>query len=259
MGPRQDFVTRYQAGDYAVWRELVKQHEAVSQHPDLGAEAMAVARLLMQRVRQNVDQMRATLREAGAALDDEHPPTPDAELQPLIEVVGSLPIALHAFWTVVGSINLTPPYVPDEYPDYGECALEQEGVSLLALDPLQIDGADVEYLLEEHEEDEPVFVDICPDFLGKQHLSGSGPLSIELPAHDFDRVDPDVGDDKHPGLVSYLRNACAYGGFPLLEVAKIPPEELGLNFRIAFEDVKGPWDEAAERLRAKLCRGLLPF
>lgn len=256
MSVRQDFVTRYQAGDYAVWSELVRQHEVVSQHPDLQAEAMAVARLLMQRVRQNADQLRATLREAGAALDDERPPTPEAELQPLIEVVGNLPIALHAFWTVVGSINLTPPYVPDEYPDYGACALEQEGVSLLALDPLQIDGADVEFLLEEGE---PVFVDICPDFLGKQHLSGSGPLSIELPAHDSDRVDPDVGDDKHPGLVSYLRNACAYGGFPLLEVAKFPPEELNLNFRTAFEAVNGPWNEAAERLRTKLCRGLLPF
>lgn len=259
MGVRQDFVTRYKAGDYDVWRELLKQHEVVSQHPDLQAEAMAVARLLMQRVRQNVDQLRTTLREAGAALGDESPPTPALELAPLIEVVGPLPIALHAFWTVVGSINLTPPYVPDADPDYGECALESEGISLLALDPLQIDGADVEYLLEDHEEDEPMFVDVCPDFLGKQHMSGSGPLSIELPAHDFDRVDPDVGDDKHPGLVSYLRNACAYGGFPLLEVAKLPPEELNLNFRIAFESVNGSWAEAGERLRATLCRGLLPF
>lgn len=237
----------------------MQQHEAVSQHPDLQAEAMAVARLLMQRVRQNVDKLRATLSEAGAALGDERPPTPDSELEPLIEVVGPLPIALHAFWTVVGEINLTPRYVPGEDPDYGECALEQEGLSLLALDPLQVDGADADYLLEKQEEDEPLLVDICPDFLGKQHISGSGPLSIELPAEDSDRVDPDVGDDQHRGLVTYLRNACAYGGFPLLEVAKLPPEQIHVNFRAAFQGVKGPWAPAVGRLRAKLCRDLLPF
>jgi hypothetical protein len=259
---RQDFVARYQAGNFAVWSELVKQHEAVGEHPDLREEALQVGRLLMGRVRQNVDRIRNTLREAGADLDEESAPTSAAEIEPLIEVVGPLPIALHAFWTVVGSINLTPPYVPDEHPDYGECALEEEGISLLALDPLQIDGADVDYLLELHEEqdgDADLCVDICPDFLGKQHISGSGPLSIRLPADDADRVDPDVGDDHHPSLVSYLRNAIAYGGFPLLEVAGLPRDQIGVNFRVAFERVKGPWGPAAERLRAKLCRDLLPF
>ena len=259
---RQDFVARYQAGDFDVWSELVKQHEAVGEHADLREEALEVARLLMGRVRQNVDRIRGTLREAGARLDDESAPAPEAELEPLIEVVGPLPIALHAFWTVVGSINLTPRYVRGERPDYGECALEEEGISLLALDPLQIDGADVDYLLELHDDldqDQTLCVDICPDFLGKQHISGSGPLSIRLPADDADRVDPDVGDDHHPGLVSYLRNAIAYGGFPLLEVAALPPDQIGVNFRVAFKGVKGPWGPAAERLRAKLSRDLLPF
>jgi len=257
----RDYVARYQAGELAVWGELVRQHAAVSEHPDLRLEALAVARLMMGRVRQNVDRIRGVLLEAGADLDEERAPTPEAHLEPLIEAVGPLPIALHAFWTVVGSINLTPRYIHGERPDYGTCALEEEGISLLALDPLQVDGADVDYLLQLHDEDEDeeLSVDICPDFLGKQHISGSGPLSIRLPASDADRVEPDVGDDDHPGLVDYLQNAIAYGGFPLLEVAARPPEEISINFRIAFEDVKGPWGPAAERLRAKLCRDLLPF
>jgi hypothetical protein len=200
-----DFVARYRAGDYAAWDDLTTQHEAVWQHADLRAEAMAVAQLLMQRVRQNAQQLRATLLDSGAALDDVRPPTPEADLQPLIEVVGPLPIALQAFWTVVGSIYLTPRYAQDEYPDYGECTLEAEGISLLALDPLQIDGVDVDHLLDEHAEGEPLFAGVCPDYLGKQHISGSGPRAIELPAQGYHRLDPDVGDDEHGGLGALQR------------------------------------------------------
>src|SRR4029079_17543323 len=124
---------------------------------------------------QNVDRIRGVLLEAGADLDEERAPTPEAHLEPLIEAGGPLPIALHAFWTVVGSINLTPRYIHGERPDYGTCALEEEGISLLSLEPLQVDGADVDYLLQLHDEDEDedeeLSVDICPDFLGKQHIS----------------------------------------------------------------------------------------
>jgi hypothetical protein len=254
----RDFVSRYQSGDFSAWDGLVKQcHTAPG--PALLEEARAVAELLMRRVRSNVDQVRATLRKAGAALDGQGRPTPLAELSPLIELVGPLPVTLQALWTVVGSINLTPRYVEDAAPDYGKCSLEGEGIALIGLDPLQIDGADVDYLVDQYEEDDTLFVDLCPDFLGKQHLSGSDPLSVRLPASNDDRVDPDIGSDGASGLVGYLRSAFVYGGFPLLAVAKLPKSKIHVNFRAAFAGVQGPWGPAAERLREALCRGVEPF
>ncbi len=269
MPKRRDFVARYQAGEYAVWEELIKHTAAVNKHPDLYDEAMAVARLLMKRVRYNTDRVRETLIGAGAILADESAPAKKRDLKPIERALGRLPISLHAFWSVVGTIDLAPPY-EKEGPDYGECSLEDEGISLIALDPLEIDGWEVDDRLDEYLADRaethdefalPFFVDIAPDYLGKQHISGGPALCIELSPDD-----PDVQVDTwvleaDPGalLVEYLRTSFAHGGFPMLEVARKPKKKIGLNERVAFRNVKGSWSAAADRLREKLCRGLIPF
>lgn len=267
---RRDFLARYRAGEHAVWDELVQQHAAaIDQHPDLRAEAAAVAAELMRRVRHDTDAVRAVLRAAGARLADEDAPASAAELAPLIERAGPLPLALDAMWRIAGSLRLVP-HDDDRY-DYGRCALERDGLALLALDPLELEGTGAAaYAVQDHDarvedtSDEvagPLIVELAPDYLHKQAISGGGPYAIELPAEaPAGRVDPLLRDQRYaPTLVGYLRHAFRWGGFPGLDVVRLPVERIGLNLRIPFEKVKGSWVAASDRLLAALRRDLIGF
>jgi len=272
MPERRDWLARYQAGEHDVWAEIVRHAPAIVERADLREEANTVARALMARVRVCVDTVRATLVEAGARLAEEAPPATDAELARLVRVTGCpTPIALDAFWRVVGSIALVPGAEDggNRY-DYGKCALEEEGIALLALDPLELRGPDVTWELDEYEERVaashvevvgPLRISMAPDFLHKQDISGGPPYEIELPApSEAEQVDPRVLHEAHgTTLVGYLRAAFAQGGFPMLEVAACDPASVGLNERIAFRQVKGSWGTAGSRLRERLCTGLIPF
>ena len=269
MPSRRDFLARYQAGEHEAWDDLVRHAVAVSQHPDLLAEAHAVAQALMQRVRQNANAVRATLIEAGARLADDQAPEGPEAAERLVAATGPLPVALAAFWNVVGAIDLLPPYVDDDSYGYGECSLEDEGISLIALDPLSVAALDADYLIDEFEDnadeddDEvaPLIYYVAPDFLHKQRISGGSPYEIELPPTNvFDALDPDVLNEVHnTTLVGYLRACFEYGGFPLLKVAAKPIDEIYINDRVAFENVKGPWGPPAERLRERLRRNTIAF
>jgi len=263
-----DFLARYERGEYAVWDELCTHAAAIAQHRDLALEAAAVAEALMRRVRDNADAVRSVLRGAGAMIADEEEPASDEDLERLIGIVGALPISLDAFWRICGSISFVPGGA-SRY-DYGGCTLEAEGISLLALDPLEVCGPDVGWIIGDYEtrvaESHPeivggLWLDFAPDFLHKQNISGGPAYSVELPPRTLrGAVDPDVMFEPHrTTFVGYLREAFKWGGFPLLAVAELPPAEVGLNERAAFKNVKGPWGPAAERLRAKLCRDLIAF
>lgn len=263
---RRDFLARYEGGEHSAWDDLVRHAGAIAEHVDLAEEARAVAHSLMLRVLRNRDALRAVLTSAGASLGAEARPAENADLARLIAMVGPLPLALEAFWKVVGSIDLLP---AADY-DYGPCTLEDDGLSLIALDPLSICGADVGWMLDEYEERVagshveivgPLRVDFAPDFLHKQNISGGAPYAVELPPPSpAGAVDPDVLDERHATtLVGYLRACMDWGGFSLLEVAARPLNAVGLNERMAFEGVRGPWRAASERLRARLCRDLVAF
>jgi hypothetical protein len=268
MPARRDFLARYQAGEHSAWDELVTHASAVVQHPALAEEATAVATALMKRVRHNTDAVRAVLRAAGATIADEHPPATTENLARLVALVGPLPIALDALWRVLGSIALVPGG-GTRY-DYGTCSLESEGISLLALDPLEVCGPDVGWIIDSYEQRiaeshreivGPLSLDFAPDFLHKQNISGGPAYAVELPPRSpADAIDPPVLYERHrTTLVGYLRAAFACGGFPMLDVAWQPVDKIDLNDRIAFQSIKGPWGAPAERLRTKLCRDLIPF
>lgn len=267
---RRDFLARYEAGEHQAWDDLVRHAVFVSQHPDVVAEAQAVAEALMRRVRQNADAVRATLTQAGARLADERAPAAFGETQRLVANTGPLPVALAAFWKVVGSIDLLPPYSRGDGYGYGECSLEAEGISLIALDPLSVDGVDADYLVDGFEENcaesenddvEPLVFSVAPDYLHKQNISGGSSYQIELPPLNvFDALDPDVLNEAHATtLVGYLRACFEWGGFPLLRVASLPRDEIYINHRVAFEDVDGPWGPPAERLRERLRQNTVAF
>lgn len=267
----RDWIARYRAGEHAVWREVSRHADAVAQHSDLRAEALALATEIMQRVRANRDAVRATLIASGAQLGPEAPPATDADLARLIAITGPLPIAIEAFYRTVGSILLVPGgAAPDRY-HYGPSTLEADGISLIALDPLESSPVtDLDHQLDDYThrcaESHPDVVgpfraEIAPDFLHKQDISGGGPLAFDLPPADpVEAIDPWLLHDHFDTrFVPYLRHAFKFGGFPLLQVASWPRDKISLNFRIAFENVSGGWAAAADTLLARLRADLVDF
>ncbi len=264
---RRDFLARYASGEYAVWDELVALGPAIAQHAELRVEAAAVAATLMRRVRANADALRATLREAGARLAAET--AFDAEIHArVVALTGPLPLALDAFWRVVGSLALVPGDA--ERIDYGTCDLQTaDGIALIALDPLEIEGTVetaeglAQYAADVAASDVeivgPFSLQFAPDYLHKQNISGGPPYTIQLPPPTpADAVDPRVLHERGRGrLVEYLRRGFRFGGFPLLEVAARPLEDISLNHRIAFQTVRGPWGAAADKLLARLRANLV--
>lgn len=107
---------RYERGQHAeVWRDLGAL--SVLGSSDVAAEAHAVARATMARVRRNAETLSETLAKRGFALD--FPPGEDAaratrsvgEPVPAAVIAARLarwtplPAALQAFWEIVGHLN----------------------------------------------------------------------------------------------------------------------------------------------------------
>lgn len=251
MPSRRDFLARYEGGDYAAWDALVEHAGAVATDAVLREEAVAVARSLMKRVRRNADAARAVLTAAGARLAPEGPVGP--ELRARLESASGapLPIAMAAFFEMVGTISLLP--APPSSYDYGPCTLERDGISLLAADPIMVgDAGYIEYQLKEYEtsirESHPEIVgplrlDLSPDYLHKQDISGGASYAVEFPPFDdAEAVDPLFLHERHrASLVGYLRLAFRWGGFPGLDA----------------DDASSR--EAAERVVNAFAKDLIPF
>lgn len=156
------YLDRYLAGDHeAVWAELRGLGPAVDEEP-VRADADAVARETMGRVRSNVELIAARLREVGyrfgfawrpesTALGNTDPVvgTPHHDLsRTLAKLEGHnvhLPLSLRAFYEVVGSVNLVGIYIPpEELADVGEDEhwTKYFGAQEGAPDPLYVSGID---------------------------------------------------------------------------------------------------------------------
>ncbi|MFO0740471.1 MAG: HEAT repeat domain-containing protein [Labilithrix sp.] len=272
MPPRRDYLSRYESGEHAAWDELLAHAPAVAADASLREEAAAVARALMKRVRQNADAVRAVLSAAGARLAPEGPVSAELRAQ-LATVSGApLPVSLDAFLEVVGTLSLLPA-PPDRY-DYGPCALETDGIRLLAADPLEIgDASYFEYQLRNYEKEiadshreivGPFLLEVAPDYLHKQDISGGPSYALELPPiDDLESVDPELLWERHrKTLVGYLRHAFTWGGFPGLDPSTEEPDSIHVNLRLPFDRVdrdKISIRDAAARVVKALTADVVPF
>lgn len=257
-----DYLTRYQNGEYKVWDELVNLAPQKLSSSDLYEECIAVAEAIMARVNANTNTLRQILISAGARIAKEGTPLNPQDYKYLTDKFGPLPLALDVFYRTLGSLDLTP---ARDY-NYGEVSLEEDGIWLIALDPLQVESAtNFEFLVEEYieqdEDDEPFELSFCPDFLHKQDISGGMPYSIQLPpATPQDALDPPVLWERHElTFVNYLRYCFRWGGFPGLDILELKDDEIDLNWKIGYEDVEGPWRPAYQRLLLKLRKDLVEF
>ena len=167
------YLDRYLAGEHLqVWNELVARGDAVREEP-VFADAYAVATELMGRVRRNVKQLIPRLRAIGYVFAAEAPVAdPIDEVDAYIAAMeewGPLPLALRAFYTVVGAIDLEGE-LPEEHPwhdvirvRFTPCVV----VGLLSNFDAWMEAAD--------EEEERSALQICSDpehILGAFYLDG---------------------------------------------------------------------------------------
>jgi hypothetical protein len=223
-GPR-DFLSRYASGEHAaVWHEL--RNLGTIAHPALREEAAAVAALTMRRVRANVERITDRLRSASYSFDDAlppwSPPAPNVEEQiARIERAagGPCPIALRAFWSVVGGVFWKHAEdVESASPVWGDLPLAE-------CDPLCIDDAETGWWCVDEWLDErqhmhaeavgPLFMSLAPDYLHKANISGGAPYGIRLPS---ELADPQFENESHElPFVDYLRLCFNSGGFSRLD------------------------------------------
>lgn len=192
------------------------------------AEATAVARETMVRVRRNVEQLIERLPSFGFEFEADPlvPPPADAaaQLDTLEAEIGFLPIALRIWFEEVGQVNLngTHPEWSFEFPD-----------------PLVVD-APVEYICSEYEtwaadrgsewdRGTGFEVPVAPDYLHKANVSGGMPYGLAVPNPGADGLL--LWEPHQTTFVNYLRIAFRMGGMPgwqrepaLLEEWALAPE-----------------------------------
>ncbi len=217
------FLSRYLGGEHErVWAELVALGPRVREEP-VASDARAVARETMRRAKENVGRIIARLGHIGYRFeltprgDDEWRPNPQVHVPPPADigariavfeaVAGPLPLALRAWYEVVGSVNLM-----GRHPAWDERAYP---------DPLVVEGLEgwryeYESWLYYREEDPewigPFVLPIAPDYYHKAHVSGGEPYGVELPCAAADA--PLVNEWHETTLVEYLRLCFRWGGFP---------------------------------------------
>jgi hypothetical protein len=221
---QESFFNRYIRGEYeSVSAELLSLGPKVRDGP-IFADAQAVAQETMRRVRKNIEILIPRLKQigyqfgtlggcegdgwAGNQFPIHQPPAVDviAQLDELEAQVGQLPIALRAWWELVGGVNFL-----GFHPDWPETQV---------LDPIFLYPLDLDDIRSEHEaltdqqvgeeEARQSFAIPIPDEYHKADVSGGVYEIVVSP----DMDSPFLGEWHATTFVSYLRVAFRWAGFP---------------------------------------------
>lgn len=206
------WLERYQDGQCSqVWTEMTSLGADIRSDDESLADAKAVGRETMRRVRANVEQLVELLPGIGFEFEREPfiPPSENAsqELDELERTIGRMPLALRLWFEEIGEVDLVGrhPAWDFDYPD-----------------PLVVQ-APVGYVLSEFEEFEhdrgtewdrgsAFEVPIAPDYLHKADVSGGMPYSMAVPNAGADGLL--LWEPHQTTFVNYLRIAFAMGGMP---------------------------------------------
>jgi hypothetical protein len=202
---------RYIAGEHiAVWQELVEMGPGAQED----AIAQEIALVTMRRVQRNVELVIERLKTERWPFSSSdvypicappHQDTPNQINELERRLNGPIPLALKAFWSVVGTVSLM-----RETSEYGD--------DLSMPDPLVLGPVDhalselAEWEADQWRRAEPFRAPLAPDVFHKDNISGGAPYEIELPNA---TVDPLFMNEPHDTtFVGYLRIAFAAGGLP---------------------------------------------
>ncbi len=211
----------YMAGEHLpVWAEIRRLSPLQTGHPST-ADAIAVVYEAMRRARANVETIVSRLHNLGyefaSALPAHNPPDPDVNraLSRLERLCGNIPLALRAWYEIVGSVCLmgSHPELAFYSPSVLRDPPEKYSDPLMVL-PVQAAIAELESW--RGDEQTPVgwspAMPIAPDDYHKENVSGGAPYEIRVPSSE---VDPPLLNEWHnTTFVNYLRICFQRGGFP---------------------------------------------
>lgn len=201
-----------------VWTELTALGARLRGTPSW-PEAVAVTTLTMRRARTNVERLVELLPRRGFRFDEPDvahvPPADDigAQLDYVENTIGPMPLALRGWYEIVGQVNLS-----GSHPDW-----DFEFTDALVVE------APVDYLLLEHEtwaadrgsewDRGPFLIDLAPDALQKQGVSGGPPYAMALPDPGVDGLL--LWEPHQTTFVNYLRTCFRFGGLPGWDAAAL--------------------------------------
>jgi hypothetical protein len=213
-----------------LWTEFLSFGATIRQEP-LYTEAQAVARVMMQRARHNIELLIPRLQqlEYHFAQPGEVWSLPTPELITVLDALeqqhGPLPIVLRAWFEIVGFVNFMgshpklscyaehrqdnlskvhgDPLVVEIWPPYQECLDAYDRTGFVA-------STD-----DEHRQ--PVFYEFpfAPDIYFKALESGGGPLCLLIPNPAYDAPILDPGEQwTSTFFLQHLQTSFEWGGFP---------------------------------------------
>jgi hypothetical protein len=209
------FLERYQNDEHEqVWDELLSYGDMIRQEP-VFSDAMAVAHETMRRVRHNIELLAQRLRRIDYKFRDPAkvfvPPPDDtpAKIAEIEQMAGLMPIALRAWYEVVGSVNFTGHHL--NYLDFFELAPLPDPLVVYSIDHA------LETCKDWHKSraGDPVERLYCvPVGSGEYEKAGIGdqqPYEIVLPNESVDALL--LHTWHRTTFVNYIRISLRWGGF----------------------------------------------
>jgi len=221
------YLQRYSSGEHEqVWAELVALGSAVEQAP-LYADAMAVARETMTRVRKNAELVVSRLQMLDYVFEypDHILMEPVSDVQKQLSQLehyagGRIPLALQAFYEIVGAIDWigdhprlasyhNAEFLPVGYTIYGDP---------LVVYPIQVSSTELTWVEDDEyiSWDDGYSIEFAPDVYHKANVSGGESYRISVGAT-FVADTLVLAEPHNTTFVNYLRAAFRWGGFPGLE------------------------------------------
>jgi hypothetical protein len=245
---RPRWIERYENGDHEeVWAEIVALEDSVRDRA-VFEQAMSVAKMMMSRVRTNLERIAVVLAKAkyafAAKTAKKALALPDAKhaahIKSLERGLGAtLPISLRAFWEVVGSVDFTEtsdaPVRDTEFHGWGSYDPIMIARPKLALDLLKPRVLREKSLPRELQRPiRAIAIGLDPRTKADPEDSNEAPYEIDVLGSHADAVLRQ--GERSTLFVEYLRTMIASGGFLALD--KLRNEE---------------------RLRGPLVRNFVPF
>jgi hypothetical protein len=233
------YLERYLAGEHeTVWSDLVALGTGALQPPVLD-DVVAVAQETMRRATANVRILADRLKQMGyqfhSGIEPFEPCSDDvqSQIEALEEILGGpLPLTLSTWYEQIGAVcfmgshDILNPVLTGSVAKISWDSSPPPNAVLtdpLVVIPLGAVIDDVEGYLDDVESSAgqgfPGPIALAPDELHKANISGAT-WDMELPC-----AGADAPFGRWPGFVPYLREVCAWGGFPGWSREANPPRD----------------------------------
>lgn len=209
--------------DHWAWQNFMAGNTSANDY----SNALSFARKVMAFAKRNVDILVDRLSDSGYEFVSNPLVGPEPNLENKLSELSErgvfLPISLQAWLMEIGSVDFCGTHPEWSRTGYAGIRDNDEHYEPWYTDPLCI-GVSIDSILSEFDDDTIETVDLAPDCITKANVSGNGPISVHCLSQRFDDVL--IGQTGCFTLLSYLRHAFEWSGFPGFEYIPDAPTEM---------------------------------